>query len=556
MSSLKDELLEKSQEGVEKIIQSDKAGVEVSKTPTEEMTATFELDHYLNGDAKKPELLVLSDEEKSAITQKGMGYANEYTQAMLLASARAQGINVDDPEELAKYEVKVVNKDLPEDVFDEMNKPMASNAKAEMTESIEPSVKTPEHREPSVVTFTKNRQFIEDKTDSKLLERLKNRKRKGSGTSGFLYNTNVRVVTYSMDKPLKLKSLADGLRYASATTFHSEKMLIELYDHTSVICKGGDRLTSESFYNGLSLEDLSDYLMFGLIGSNKDGILKGLPLHCTLEGSENFKKKADICGEKYDVDIDLVRMHEESITDDMRNFANQYNNFDTFTECLSKGSSSTEEWIEFHNPDMDEVMIMVIKSPTVSRYFEVKRKIMEFVYRSLTDNISLMNIAISTDQHFKLKSLDDKLLILSELDEESYMEIVERMNNILYMDAVYILPTDIYNQMYKGEQSKTSDVSKYLGKSVNDLKDGEDGVTIVPPKSDAEIYYSLLMEMSIVDLQTLQNSVSKLSNKFERPRYKFITECPTCGNRKTMYLSVIELFFVFLRLKSMTGESQ
>lgn len=564
--SLKDELLEGSQEGVEKVIQSDKnslvselAGEGNAAEKTQRpMSATFELDHYLNGDAKKPELLVLSEEEKEEITQKGKEYANEYSQAMLLAAAREKGIDVENPEELAKYEVRVVNKNVDGDIFSDMNKPTNADInKAEMKENITPDVKVPtEVRESSVTTFTKNRQFVENKNDSKLMERLKNRKRKGSGTSGMLYNTNLKVVTYSMDKPLKLKALADGLRYASATTFHSEKMLIELYEHTSVLCKGGDRLSSESFYDGLSLEDLNDYLMLGLIGSNKNGILKNLPLHCTIDGSENFKNKDEICGTKYYGDVDLVRMQEESITDDMRNFANQYSHFDTFAQCLAKGTSATEEWIEFHNPDMDEVMIMSIKSPNVSRYFEIKRKIMEFVYRSLCDNTSLMNIAVGTDQHFKLKSLDDKLLILSELDENAYIEIVERMNNLLYMDSIYILPTDVYNQMYRGEQSTVSETSKYLGKALTDLKDGEDGVSIIPPKSEAEIYHTIMMEMSMKDLEVLQDRISKLSNRFDRPRYKFVSECPTCGNRKTMFVSVIELFFIFLRLKSTMDENQ
>ena len=73
--SLKDELLEGSQEGVEKVIQSDKNslvseladGGNAAEKTQRPMSATFELDHYLNGDAKKPELLVLSEEEKEAL---------------------------------------------------------------------------------------------------------------------------------------------------------------------------------------------------------------------------------------------------------------------------------------------------------------------------------------------------------------------------------------------------------------------------------------------------------------------------------------------------------
>ena len=526
-----------------------------TQTEKKELSATYEMDYYLDGTVDKPELLVLDDSQKAEITQKGSQYAEEYRQMMLLSAARAQGIDVDKPGELEKYTVAVVDKKIEGDMFEGTNVPV--DKRTEMKEEIKPSIETPkEYKEPSIVTFTKNKTLVEDRNDSKLLERLKNRKRKGSGTTGFLHNTNLRVTTYSMDKPLKLKGLADGMMYASATTFHSEKMLIDLYDHTSVICKGGDRLSSTSFYENLSLEDLSDYLMMGLIASNKDGVLKALPMYCTFDDSENFKKKEDVCERQYTADVDLVRIYEDSVTDEMRDFARQYSPFNSFQECIAKSNNGKEEWVVFKNPDMDEVMIMVLKSPTVSRYFEIKRKIMEFVYMSLSNNISLMNIAVSKDQHFRLKSLDDKLLILSELDEEAYLDIVDKMNSILYMDTIYILPTDIYNQIYNGEKSTVQETSKYVGVEVSNLKDGEDGVVIIPSKSDAEIYYQVLMEMGTDEIGIMQDKIMAVSNKFDRPRYKFITECPTCGNRKTMYLSVIELFFIFLRLKFTTTENQ
>ena len=365
------------------------------------------------------------------------------------------------------------------------------------------------------------------------LERIKNRRRKGRFTTGLLYNSNLMVQCYDLDKPLLLEELLNGFMYLTATMFHSKKMMQKLYEHTSILCADGATIdTAEKFFDVVALDDFEEYLIYMLVASNDNGILKGIDMSCTNE----------TCNHKFVSDIDLCEGLEGMITPDRRAIYESYDKNAKLQTLLDKAQITDIDVVTSYDEIADEYTVVTTTSPTISKYFSIKEALMGYIHESLMSDEDVAFKVQASVKDFHKRGLDERLRILATLERDKYVEISDTINIMAYIDTIHIIPGDTY----RAYQNNTH--PKY--KVMSDFKDGENDVIIVKPTpDDINNLYEVFSQLDLNALDIVRQSISNITTKLKRGVFKLTKTCPKCGHKIEQDFSAISLFLVFLNLK-------
>lgn len=520
------------------------------------------------------EAMVLSPDELDKLSKEASEYAVGFQEMSLIEQAKKQGYNVENMEDLSKLKfatkdefddmvekgvlklnivkredesgnaVSVLQEAPPESEIEETSEDIGDiDEESENSFEAETDYPNTQHTPISsqnqqvatkkVITKTEIKRSTLIGAGNNKFERIKNRRRQGRFTTGMLYNSNMLVQCYDLDKPLLLEEILNGFMYLTATMFHSKKLMKKLYEHTSVICADGSTVnTAEKFFSIMALDDFEEYLIYLLIASNDNGLLKGIDMSCTKEG----------CNHKFVSDIDLCAGLEGMITSERQAIYDSYDKNEKLATLIDKAQIKDINMVTSYDETLDEYMIITVSSPTVEKYFSIKEALMEYIHESLMEDDDVRYKVQSSVKDFFKRGMDERLRILATLEREKYAEISDTINIMAYIDNIHVIP----GALYKSYENNTHPKYKVMG----DFKDGEDNVIIVKPTpDDIRNLYEVFSQLDLTGLETMRKCIGDISSRLKRGTFTISKICPKCGHKIEQDFSAISLFLVFLNLK-------